>query len=290
MPIPLPLAVAAAATAALALAALLSALTTIRARRSALAFLPCAPGGVSWLVGHTPDMLAPDFHLRLSAWADALGPTFTINGICGSRAVVISDPVSLAIALGARGTSSTVTPSPPTRALPGNPLPAAAPFATPFPKWRPAYGVMDGVWGGKVPSIFTVADLTPTWRAVRRATAPCFSAAAIRAHFPLITSRLAALGDTLVGQARLCRPGKAFEVAMDGACMRLAVDVIGMVREERERMREGWRWGAHHPSPSSSPLFPSGRLWQGLRRRLRRPLPHGGVPDPSPGGRAGKHD
>ena len=52
----------------LAATTLARALATVRARRAALARLPAAPGGGSWAVGHTADMLAPDFHLRLSQW------------------------------------------------------------------------------------------------------------------------------------------------------------------------------------------------------------------------------
>ena len=210
---------------ALSLAAttLARALATVRARRAALARLPAAPGGGSWAVGHTADMLAPDFHLRLSQWKADLGPIFTIRGVVGSRAVVVADPVSLATAVGARGRSAAAPTSPATPAS-----------LVPFPKWRPAYGVMDGVWGGSTPSIFTAAGLTPRWRAVRRATAPCFSAAAIRGHFPLIASRLGGLGDALVAGAGLPTKGAPFQVAMDGACMRLALDVIGMVRGARD--------------------------------------------------------
>lgn len=223
MPTPAPLTIATALlaiVASLALTALARLASTVRARRAALAKLPAAPGGGSWAVGHTSDMLAPDFHLRLCAWRAALGPIFTIRGVLGSRAVVVADPVALATAVGARRGSA----APPTSAA------TAPPGAAPFLKWRPAYGVMDGVWGGSTPSIFTAAGLTPRWRAVRRATAPCFSAASIRAHFPLIQAKLAGLGDALVERA--ATKGAPFEVAMDGACMRLALDVIGMVGED----------------------------------------------------------
>jgi len=205
---------------------------TVRRRRAVLARLPCAPGGAGWATGHTADMLAPDFHLRLCAWAEALGPVFTIRGVAGSKAVVIADPAALATAVGARGSGGTTT----TATAAGPPTVTSL---APLPKWRPAYGVMDGVWGGSTPSIFTAADLTPRWRAVRRATAPCFSAAAVKAHFPLISARLSELGDALVARAGLTPPGQAFEVAMDGACMRLALDVIGLVRGRRRHGEKG---------------------------------------------------
>ena len=273
---------------ALSLAAttLARALATVRARRAALARLPAAPGGGSWAVGHTADMLAPDFHLRLSQWKADLGPIFTIRGVVGSRAVVVADPVSLATAVGARGRSAAAPTSPATPAS-----------LVPFPKWRPAYGVMDGVWGGSTPSIFTAAGLTPRWRAVRRATAPCFSAAAIRCHFPLIASRLGGLGDALVAGAGLPTKGAPFQVAMAGACMRLARDVIGMVRGARHSEGHNERGGGgdgargmgklslslSQNTRPASPSIPPGRLWQGLPRRVRRALPHRGDPADRPG-------
>lgn len=264
----------AAILASAALTSAARALARVRRRRALLARLPCAPGGAGWLTGHTADMLAPDFHLRLCTWAEALGPIFTIRGVAGSRAVVVADPASLATAVGARGSGGSGGDGKATTTT-------ATAAAVPFPKWRPAYGVMDGVWGGSTPSIFTAAGLTPRWRAVRRATAPCFSAAAVRSHFPLIVSKLESLGDALVSRAGVGAKGAPFEVAMDGACMRLALDVIGMVSGGGGG---GMGVGRDGDGVGERPSFFLTQPTQKNKKKHRPPLAR--TSTPSPAGRA----
>ena len=106
--------------------------------------------------GHGADLAGPSFHITLCAWSDALGGVFALRGPLGTRGIVVASPADVAAVLGARGTGETAAP-----------------------KWTPAYGELNRLWGGRA-SLFTAGPESPTWRAVRRAVAPCFSAAASR--------------------------------------------------------------------------------------------------------------
>ena len=127
----------------------------IYATRAATAGLPLAPGGPG-AAGHGADLAGPSFHITLCAWSDALGGVFALRGPLGTRGIVVASPADVATVLGARGTGETAAP-----------------------KWTPAYGELNRLWCGRA-SLFTAGPESPTWRAVRRAVAPCFSAAASR--------------------------------------------------------------------------------------------------------------
>lgn len=134
------------------LASCICALAVYRKRR--LFDLPRMPGpsGHLW-TGNLSDILKPNFHRVMARWAAKYGEVFRIN-VMGLHGVVVACPDTIARLFG-RGDDD-------------------------IPKHVGSYWHLDILWSeGRTHSIFT--DLsTDTWRAVRRAVAPCFSASAVR--------------------------------------------------------------------------------------------------------------
>ena len=186
----------------LAASALTSTLRRASRRRLLLARLPLAPGSLGWLRGHVPLLLAPDFHRSMCRWSDELGGggVFAVALPFGDRGVVVTDPAAVAAVLGARhGCAGGEEDAAGSKASGGEQLPSY-PFEA-LPKYSPAYGVLDALWGG-APSVFTASGKTARWAAVRKGVAPAFSVAASRGSVGGISRAAAELCDSLLRQGK----------------------------------------------------------------------------------------
>lgn len=126
---------------------------TARWRRRLLD-LPRMPGPPGhWATGNLSDILRPDFHRVMARWATLYGEVYKVK-VLGLHGVVAACPSTIQRLFG-RGEGD-------------------------IPKHVGSYWHLDILWSeGRTHSIFT--DLaTDSWRAVRRAVAPCFSASAVR--------------------------------------------------------------------------------------------------------------
>ena len=106
-----------------------------------------------WGSGNLADILQPHFHRVMSQWAAKYGEVYKVQ-VLGLNGVVVACPETIQRLFG-RGDDD-------------------------IPKHVGSYWHLDILWSeGRTHSIFT--DLaTDSWRAVRRAVAPCFSTAAVR--------------------------------------------------------------------------------------------------------------
>lgn len=126
---------------------------TARWRRRLLD-LPRMPGPPGhWATGNLSDILRPDFHRVMARWAALYGEVYKVK-VLGLHGVVAACPSTIQRLFG-RGEGD-------------------------ITKHVGSYWHLDILWSeGRTHSIFT--DLaTDSWRAVRRAVAPCFSASAVR--------------------------------------------------------------------------------------------------------------
>ena len=191
----------------LASAILVSAIRRAARKNKLLKLLPLAPGSKGWLAGHVPSLLARDFHSLMCRWSDELlcggdsgsgGGAFAVALPFGDRGVVVTDPAAVAAVLGARRPGGGGRAGDERRRS----SIALAAADTALPKYSPAYGVLDSLWGGS-PSVFTCARRTARWRAVRKGVAPAFSVAAARGCVGGIAGAAAELCDSLLRQGEV---------------------------------------------------------------------------------------
>ena len=186
-----------------------------------------------WGSGNLADILQPHFHRVMSRWAAKYGEVYRVQ-VLGLNGVVVACPDTIQRLFG-RGDDD-------------------------IPKHVGSYWHLDILWSeGRTHSIFT--DLaTDSWRAVRRAVAPCFSTAAVRCaaaqrHCTVLSDRSqsrqggplsrnapGAVGAVLCRQAfplvkqkaddltaSLKKLGPTAAVDMDDAGMRFTLDVVALV-------------------------------------------------------------
>ncbi|KAG2482241.1 hypothetical protein HYH03_018824 [Edaphochlamys debaryana] len=116
-----------------------------------LSKLPSPPAS-SWLLGHVPDLLRPDYHRVILQWANKYGKAFRVR-VLTEWTVVVADPALAAQAL------------------------------THIPGRTANYTLIDEVCGGPgVVSMFGTLD-EEAWRNTRKATAPAFSMANVRRYY-----------------------------------------------------------------------------------------------------------
>ena len=153
--------------------------------RFALAHLPLAPAPHTWLAGHVPSLLVPDFHDVMVAWCRSLGHvSYAIATPFGGRALVAADRRTVACVLGARG-----------------PRDRTAGHTPHLPKYRRSYAVLNALWGG-VESVFTTDVEGPHWKRVRTLLASEAGAGvAANAAAPRGAAAAAALADALTTAA-----------------------------------------------------------------------------------------
>ena len=190
-----------------------------------------------WGSGNLADILQPHFHRVMSRWAAKYGEVYRVQ-VLGLNGVVVACPETIQRLFG-RGNDD-------------------------IPKHVGSYWHLDILWSeGRTHSIFT--DLaTDSWRAVRRAVAPCFSTAAVRCaaaqrHCTVLSDRSqtrqggplsrnapGAVGAVLCRQAfplvkqkaddltaSLKKLGPTAAVDMDDAGMRFTLDVVALVQPSR---------------------------------------------------------
>ena len=190
-----------------------------RLRRGLLDLLrmPGPPG--RWAAGNLYEILRPDFHRVMARWAARYGEVFKVQ-VLGLHGVVVACPSTIQRLFG-RGEGD-------------------------IPKHVGSYWHLDILWSeGRTHSIFT--DLaTDTWRAVRRAVAPCFSASAVRC------TRNEGLGPMSGAPLAVPERLRALRAPQSGLCGHSILPALQAELSAREAQSGGAGRVASAAGPSSS--------------------------------------
>ncbi|KAL0037109.1 hypothetical protein WJX79_000879 [Trebouxia sp. C0005] len=155
---------------------------------------PAAPGRLNAVLGNLSDLSDNQYHRTTTRWSEKYG------GICRLRfldkhVILIADPVIACEMLKDKS----------------------------MDKSTRAYAIMNALFDDKGHSGLLTSQMTPRWRAVRKAVASALSPQTLRASFP----KLRTVAQRLVEKVRLHGPD--LPVDMDLLCAQLSWDIIGIV-------------------------------------------------------------
>lgn len=155
---------------------------------------PRRPGLVNFVLGHIPDLAGSQNHFVQKQWSRQYGGIMKLRAL-DTYIAVVADPLIASELLRDKT----------------------------LDKSRHAYQMLDAIFDDKGHSGLLTSQMTPHWRATRRAVASSLSPQSLRSSFPKIQG----VGDRLV--QTLTALGPVTPVDMDLMCAKLSWDIIGLV-------------------------------------------------------------